>query len=81
VHRRAGQRNRALGALRDGRAVMQQLLSRSPDLAGWKRDLAWFDGQVAVLEKSAPVAGGPARPAVIWAASAVAMAPSSATIL
>lgn len=30
---------------------MARMVALSPDHAGRKRDLAWFDGQVAELEK------------------------------
>jgi hypothetical protein len=39
----------ALDALRQGRAIMLQMTSLSPDNAVWKRDLAWFDEQIAEL--------------------------------
>jgi hypothetical protein len=51
VHRRAGERGRALGALWQGRTIIQHMVSRSPDHTEWKKDLAWFDKQIAGLEK------------------------------
>ena len=36
-------------ALRAGKAIMDRLVKLSPDNAGWKRDLAWLDQQIAAL--------------------------------
>jgi hypothetical protein len=47
--RKAGDNARALDALRRGRAIMVRMTSLSPDNAAWKRELAWFDGQIAEL--------------------------------
>ncbi len=48
---KAGDRARALGAFREGRAIMARMVALSPDNAEWKRDLAWFEGQVAAWER------------------------------
>src|SRR5262249_2099527 len=46
---KAGEKPRALDALRNGRAIMVRLTTLSPDNAVWKSDLAWFDGKIAEL--------------------------------
>jgi len=33
--------------LRKGRDIVAQLVSLSPDDAGWKRDRVWFDNRLA----------------------------------
>ena len=38
-----------MAALRQGKAIMDRLVKLAPDNAGWKRDLAWFDQQIAAL--------------------------------
>src|SRR5271165_5962487 len=38
-------------ALEAGRAIMTRLVALSPDNAGWKKDLAWFDRQLAALKR------------------------------
>ena len=38
-------------ALQQGRAIMLRMTSLSPDNAVWKRDLAWFDRQIAGLAR------------------------------
>ena len=40
---------KALAALREEKAIMDRLVKLSPDNAGWNRDLAWFDQQIAGL--------------------------------
>jgi hypothetical protein len=49
--RNADDKAKALDALRQGRAIMVGLTGLSPDNAVWKRDLAWFDGQIAELAR------------------------------
>jgi hypothetical protein len=49
VHKQSGDRAKARDFLRQGQAIMARLTKLSPDNAVWKRDLAWFDGQIAVL--------------------------------
>jgi hypothetical protein len=49
--RKASDNTMALDALRQGRAIMVRVTSLSPDNAAWKRDLAWFDGQIAELAR------------------------------
>jgi hypothetical protein len=33
-----------------GRAIVARLVADNPDWAEWKRDLAWFDAQLAALD-------------------------------
>ena len=40
-----------LDALRQGRAIIVRMSSLSPDNAVWKRDLAWFDEQIAEVAR------------------------------
>ena len=49
VYRQPKDREKALAALRQGKAIMDRLVKLSPDNAGWQRDLAWFDRQIAAL--------------------------------
>jgi hypothetical protein len=49
VFRTMGENTQALDALQQGRAVVVRLTGVSPDNPIWKRDLAWFDGQIAEL--------------------------------
>ena len=49
--RKGGEKAKALDALRQGRAIMARMTTLSPDNAVWKRDLAWFDGQIAELAR------------------------------
>jgi hypothetical protein len=37
--------------LRQGRAIIVRMTNLSPDNAVWKRDLAWFDEQIAELTR------------------------------
>jgi hypothetical protein len=46
---KAGDKAKALDALRQDRAIMVRMTSLSSDNAVWKRDLGWFDGQIAEL--------------------------------
>lgn len=32
-----------------GRAIIADLVAKFPDWAVWKRDLAWFDAQIAAV--------------------------------
>ncbi len=48
---KTGEREKARAALGRGKAIMERMTKLSPDNAGWKRDLAWFEGQIAALEK------------------------------
>jgi hypothetical protein len=34
-----------------GRAIIARLVERFPVSDAWKKDLAWFDGQIATLER------------------------------
>jgi hypothetical protein len=49
LYRQSKDRGKALAALRQGKAIMDRLVKLSPDNAKWKRDLAWFDQQIAAL--------------------------------
>ncbi len=35
--------------LGQGKTIMEAMTKLSPDNAGWKRDLAWFEGQIAAV--------------------------------
>jgi len=55
---RMGQTFRAMGRLaeslaefRTGRQIMAELVAGAPDVLPWQRDLAWFDEQIAALER------------------------------
>ena len=37
-------------ALAAGRAILAQLTAQHPEFAQWKKDLAWFDQQIAALK-------------------------------
>ena len=49
VLRQMGNGAEALEALQRGHAIMIRLTALSPDNAGWKRDLDWFEAQIAEL--------------------------------
>jgi hypothetical protein len=51
LHQQAGDRGHALDAFREGRAIMERVVRRSPEYAAWKQDLTWFDSQIVSLEK------------------------------
>jgi hypothetical protein len=34
-----------------GRTIIARLTETYPDWSQWKKDLAWFDGQIATLSK------------------------------
>jgi hypothetical protein len=46
-----------LAALREGRDIMAALVAIAPSNAQWKKDLAWFDQQIARLEAQKEDAG------------------------
>jgi len=47
--RKTSDNAKALDVLGKGRVIMERLAKLSPETATWKRDLAWFDGQIAEL--------------------------------
>jgi hypothetical protein len=49
IDARQGERERALAAFREGRAVIARLREASPDHAILASDLAWFDAEIAKL--------------------------------
>jgi hypothetical protein len=51
VFRQSGDRAKASDALNRGRKIMRAMTALSPDNAIWKKDLAWFDKQIATLRK------------------------------
>jgi hypothetical protein len=51
VYRRSDDPDNALAALRQGQSVMKKVVKLSPDHAGWKKDLGWFNEQIASLTK------------------------------
>jgi septal ring factor EnvC (AmiA/AmiB activator) len=57
VYRRQGNAADALAALRKGRDIMAALVAIAPSNAQWKKDLAWFDDQIARLEVQKQEAG------------------------
>jgi hypothetical protein len=52
VHKQSGDRAKARDYLRQGQAILAQLTKLSPENAQWKSDLAWFDGQIAELDRN-----------------------------
>jgi hypothetical protein len=48
---KAEQRAKAGEALAGGRAIIARLIAQFPDWPQWKRDLCWFDQQIAALKK------------------------------
>ena len=50
-YRKAGDKEKAIEELRLGREVSIRLVALSPDVPQWKRDLRWFDIQLAELGK------------------------------
>jgi hypothetical protein len=48
---KAKQPKEARAALDAGRAIITKLVADHPDFAQWKKDLAWFDQQIAALGK------------------------------
>ena len=51
VHMKANRPAEARAALDAGRAILAKLVADHPDFAQWKKDLAWFDAQIAALGK------------------------------
>jgi hypothetical protein len=49
MYRRSDDRDNALAALRQGQAAMSRVVMRSPENAGWKKDLDWFNEQIETL--------------------------------
>jgi hypothetical protein len=47
VFKKAGDKTKTLETLRQGWAIMVRMTSLSPDNAVWKRDLDWFNRQIA----------------------------------
>ena len=52
VYRRQGEMVLAKDALGKGLEIMRRMTALSPDNAEWKKDLAWFEGQIAALDAS-----------------------------
>ena len=50
VHRKLAQIPEAREHLVAGRAILVDLVAKHPEFAQWKKDLAWFDGQLAALK-------------------------------
>ena len=50
-YRTAGQLPEARQQLVAGQAIIARLVAQHPDWAEWKKDLAWFDGQIAALQQ------------------------------
>ena len=48
---RQGSRSEAAIAFEQGRAIIVRLRQQSPDNATLPKDLAWFEAQIAALEK------------------------------
>ena len=51
AYRTAGQLPQAREQLTAGRTIIARLTETYPDWSQWKKDLAWFDGQIAALSK------------------------------
>ena len=51
AYRTAGQLRQAREQLTAGRTIIARLTETYPDWSQWKKDLAWFDGQIAALSK------------------------------
>lgn len=51
VEARRGARDSALGAFRNGRDIIARLKAQALDNITLSKDLAWFDGQIAALER------------------------------
>jgi hypothetical protein len=52
VHKQSGDKAKAREYLRQGQAIMARLTKLSPDNAAWRNDLAWFDAQIAALDRN-----------------------------
>jgi hypothetical protein len=61
VLRPQGDRAKVLDSLKQGRAIIVRLTALSANNATWKRDLAWFDGQIEVLGYIDRALGGDRR--------------------
>ncbi len=48
---KAGQLAQAREQLTAGRTIIALLTEKYPDWSQWKKDLAWFDEQIAAIEK------------------------------
>jgi hypothetical protein len=51
VLRQSGQTAEALAEFRKGHAIIARLVEKAPDVAEWKRDLGWFEQQLADVQK------------------------------
>jgi len=51
IYLKAAQPTRAREALSVGRDIIARLVTQFPDWPEWKRDLAWFDQQIATLKQ------------------------------
>jgi hypothetical protein len=49
AHRQSGHQAKARDFLQQGHKIILRLTKLSPHNALWKRDLAWFDGQIKEL--------------------------------
>ena len=62
VHKQSGDKARARDYLRQGQTIMARLTKLSPENAQWKSELAWFDSEIAKLERAtANVRSSPRR--------------------
>jgi hypothetical protein len=52
VQKDIGDKFQAMEFLERGRAIMEQMARLSTDNAGWQRDLAKFDREIAALDTS-----------------------------
>ncbi len=59
VYRKSKETKNAREALTSGRAIIARLVEEHPDWTEWKRDLAWFDAQIAELGEAAREAPKP----------------------
>jgi selenium-binding protein 1 len=56
-HAFLGDAPEVLIGLRNGREIMLRLVGMAPSNTQWKKDLAWFDDQIARLKGQAQEAG------------------------
>jgi len=61
VHKRSGDKAKALEFLRQGQAIMVRLTKLSPDNAEWAKDLAEFNKEIAELAGRQNLAQTPSR--------------------
>ena len=54
AYRISNEAEKARDASATGRAIIAKLVEQNPGLVQWKKVLAWFDGQLAELERRAP---------------------------